>query len=50
VTGRRGEGAARVKANNGHVLPTDKLEQRKAALVIYRDMARAAACMIWLVS
>jgi hypothetical protein len=27
-----------VKANNGYTLPTEKLEQREAAFVVYRDM------------
>src|SRR4029077_12117849 len=30
-----------VKANNGYTLPTEKLEQREAAFVIYRDMGKA---------
>ena len=30
-----------VKANNGYTLPTEKLEQREKAFVIYRDMGKA---------
>jgi hypothetical protein len=30
-----------IKANNGYVLPTEKLEQREAAFVIYRDMGKS---------
>jgi hypothetical protein len=32
---------AGAKANNGYVLPAEKLEQREAVFVIYRDMGRA---------